>query len=171
MESTASFLRRGALKVTEPDTAGGVVTFASDGEPRVFHGTLPEYVRQMEQNVALGGDDTKIEGVMVGADGEIRIVTSQTAVDGTVPSYEEIDRELRDNGFLAVKQESVLGQEGHEMWWNPETNVSIAHAKPANLVKTDSGEIVPIDVKALQPAGKALEWMKARAIWACDPPG
>ena len=114
--------------------------------------------------MALVGDDTKIEGVIFGADGEIRIVTSQTAVHGTVPSYEEIDRELRDNGFLPVKQEWVLGQEGYEMWWNPETNVAIADAKTANLVKTASGEIVPIDVKAFQPAGKALEWMKARTI-------
>jgi hypothetical protein len=63
-----------------------------------------------------------------------------------------------------VKQDWVLGQQGHEMWWNPESNVAIADAKPANLVKTDSGEIVPIDVKAFQPAGKALEWMKACAI-------
>jgi hypothetical protein len=108
---------------------------------------------------------------MIGADGGIRIVTSQTAVHGTVPSYQEIERELRDNGFLPVEQEWVVGQEGREMWWNPETNVAIADAKPANLVKTDSGEIVPIDVKAFQPTGKALEWMKARAIWVCDPPG
>ncbi len=163
-EHSVIFTPGRVLKVTEPDTAGGAVTFASDGEPGVFHATLPDYVRQMEQNVALAGDDTRIEGVMVGADGEIRIVASQTAVHGTVPSYEEIDRELRDNGFLPVKQEWVLGQEGHEMWWNPETNVAIADAKPANLVKTDSDEIVPIDVKAFQPAGKALEWMKARAI-------
>jgi hypothetical protein len=77
------------LKVTEADTAGGAVTFASDGEPGVFHATLPQYVRQIEQIVALAGDDTRIEGVMVGADGEIRIVTSQTAVHGAVPSYEE----------------------------------------------------------------------------------
>jgi len=163
-EHSVIFTPGRVLKVTEPDTAGGAVTFASDGEPGVFHAMLPEYVRQMEQNVALVGDDTKIEGVIFGADGEIRIVTSQTAVHGTVPSYEEIDRELCGNGFLPVKQEWVLGQEGYEMWWNPETNVAIADAKTANLVKTASGEIVPIDVKAFQPAGKALEWMKARTI-------
>jgi len=170
-EHSVIFTPGRVLKVTEPDTAGGAVTFARDGEPSVFHVTLPEYILQIEQNVVLAGDDTRVEGVMIGVDGGIRIVTSQTAVHGTVPSYGEIEEEVRANGFFPVKQEWVMGQEGHEMWWNPETNVAIADAKPANLVKTDEGEIVVIDVKAFQPADKAMEWVKARAIWAYDPPG
>lgn len=164
-EHSVIFTPGRVLKVTEADSAGGSVTFANDGEPRVFHATLPEYVRQIEQNVVLVGDDTRIEGVIIGQEGEIRIVTSQTAVHGTVPSYEDIEREFRNAGFLPLKQEWVLGQEGHELWWNPETNLAIADAKLANLVKLDSGEIIPIDVKAFQAAGKTLEWMKARAIW------
>jgi hypothetical protein len=60
-EHSVIFTPGRVLKVTEPDTAGAAVTFARDGEPGVFHATLPEYVRQMEQTVVLAGDDSRIE--------------------------------------------------------------------------------------------------------------
>jgi hypothetical protein len=163
-EHSVIFTPGRVLKITEPDTAGGAVTFTKEGEPRVFHVVLPEYVRQLARNMSLAGDDIRIEGVMIEANGAVRIVSSQAAVNGTVPSYREIGEAFRNNGFFPVEQEWMLGQEGHELWWNRETNVAIADAKPANLVKTDSGGIVAIDVKAFQPQGVALDWIKKHKI-------
>lgn len=67
------------LKFTEPDTAGGVVSFKENGEPQVFQGTLPDYLRQIETNQELVNDDTRPEGVMTDGEGRTRIVTSQKA--------------------------------------------------------------------------------------------
>ncbi len=159
-EHSVVFFPGRVLKFTEPDTAGGVVKFSSDGEPSVSHGTLPEYLKQIENNRDLGGDGSRVEGVMHGEDGSIRIVTSQETQNGVKPTYAEASNAFMDAGFMPVDQEWVRGQEGPELWWNKQENIGIADAKPDNLVKTDQGEIVLIDVKAFRPTGKALEWMK-----------
>jgi hypothetical protein len=159
-EHSVVFAPGRVLKFTEPDTAGGVVKFSSDGEPSVSHGTAPEYAKQLELNRDLFADDTRIEGVMSERDGGIRIVTSQTAIHGVKPSYEEVSRAFLNNGYMPVDQEWVNGQEGPELWWSKAENIGIADAKPDNLVKTADGDIVPIDIKAFRPTGRALEWMK-----------
>lgn len=151
------------LKFTEPDTAGGVVSFKENGEPQVFQGTLPDYLRQIETNRELVNDDTQPEGVMTDGEGRTRIVTSQKAIYGEKPTYEEAADAFMDAGFMPVDQEWKLGQEGTELWWNREKNIGIADAKPDNLAKLDDGSIEFLDIKAFRPTGNALEWMKDHA--------
>ena len=147
------------LKITEPDSAGGVVKFGSEGEPKVFHGTAPEYAAQIEQNRNLIGDDQRIEGVMNDGDSK-RIVSSQTAVDGVEPSAKEVESSMRSQGFIPVDTEMAAGQSGVDTFWNPRSNVAITDAKTENFVKTPSGKLVPIDVKAWTPSGQNLRYLK-----------
>ena len=147
------------LKVTEPDIAGGVIKFESSGEPSIQHGTLPEYLEQIELNRSLLDDTTRIEGVMQDKKGT-RIVTSQDAEHGVKPTYAEVEKAFKEAGFFPIKQKWVQGQGGDELWWHPEKNIGVSDVRPDNLVKTDRGPIIPIDIKAFQPTGKALEWIK-----------
>lgn len=162
-EHSVVFTPGRVLKFTEPDSAGGVVKFKEDGEPYISHGTFPEYASQIKENEAYGDDDSRIEGIVKGKDGSIRIVTSQTARNGVKPTYHEASKAFMDAGFAPVDQEYAIGQTGPEMWWNKAENIGIMDAKPDNLVKTDDGDIVPIDIKAFKPTGKALEWIKENA--------
>lgn len=135
--------------------------FADDGEPYVFHATAPEYVRQMETNKRLLDDEQIIEGVMDHGDGSISLVTSQKAIHGERPNQKDVEQSFREAGFLPVNIEFRVGQEGPEMWWNEEANIAVMDTKPEDLVKANNGEIGAIDVKAFEPTGKTLEWMKA----------
>lgn len=92
-------------------------------------------------------------------DGSIRIVTSQEAIYGQKPTYQEASDAFMSAGFMPVDQEWNVGQEGPELWWNREQNIGIADAKPDNLVKLDDGNIQFIDIIAFRPEGKALEWI------------
>lgn len=159
-EHQVTFTPGRVLKITEPDSAGGVVKFNAEGRPGVFHGTLPEYLQQIETNRGIADDDMRVEGIMRHPDGGISIVSSQKAAHGVEPTHEEIAESMKESGFVPVAMEEKIGQEGDETWWNPSEGIAIMDAKPANLVKGDKGDINAIDIKAFKPTGKALEWIK-----------
>ena len=65
---------------------------------------------------------------------------SQPFVKGTVPTPEEVATWFEANGYHST---------GHNRWKNAATGTEIANAHIGNLIKSDKGELIPIDLQVL----------------------
>jgi DNA ligase (NAD+) len=115
---------------------------------RVIKFTLPPffgardsiaYLRNIGAANRLFGDDIRFHGIL-NTDKGPAFVISQPYVDGTEPTSEEVTAWFHANGYSPT---------GHNRWRHPETDVEIADAHIGNLIKTDDGELVPIDLQVL----------------------
>lgn len=162
-EHSVTFTPGRVLKFTHPDEAGAAITIAKDGNPQLFHGSLPEYMKRIEDNRRLADDDTRIEGIMRHEDGSISVVSSQKAVHGVRPNPDEVKSAANEAGYVPVETDDTLGKSGYEIYWNPSTGVALLDTTPDNFVKDDKGDLTAIDIHAFKPTGKALEWIKEHA--------
>ena len=97
------------------------------------------YLANMEAVNRLFGDDIRFHGVLKTASGP-SLVTSQPYIAGTVPTPEEVATWFEANGYHST---------GHNRWKNPATGTEIADAHIGNLIKSDEGELIPIDLQVL----------------------
>ncbi len=120
--------------------------------------TAREYlVRLILQNKYFG-DEIRLVALL-NCDQGLRVLTSQPHVAGDPASYEEI---LGWFGRLAFRR---LELDGSVAWYHDSENLLVADAHEGNVIRTPSGELVPIDLNLIQPGGRLLEW----AVKTADP--
>jgi len=114
---------------------------------RVIKFTLPPhfgaqggigYLENIEASNRLFGDSIRFHGIL-NTDKGPAFVISQPYVDGTEPTAEEVAAWFEANGYRSI---------GHNRWKN-DLGTEIADAHVGNLIKTKSGELVPIDLQIL----------------------
>jgi DNA ligase (NAD+) len=128
------------------------VVFLLEGTQRVLKLTIPPafgaqtgalaYLANLDSANRLFGDDIQFHGVLETAKGP-SLVTSQPFVAGTAPSPAEVAAWFESNGYQTA---------GHNRWKHPDTGTEIADAHVGNLIKTQDGELVPIDLQVLSDA-------------------
>ena len=97
------------------------------------------YLANLDAANRLFGDDIRLHGIMETSQGP-SIVTSQPFVTGTEPTPDEVVAWFESNGFKST---------GHNRWKHPQTGTEIADAHIGNLIKTEDGELLPIDLQVL----------------------
>jgi DNA ligase (NAD+) len=143
--------RFGALAADYPSLGGqsehAVLHLAST--TRVLKLTLPPsfgaqtsalaYLTNLDAVNRLFGDDIQFHGVLETATGP-SLVTSQPYIEGCQPTVDEVAAWFESNGYHST---------GHNRWKNAATGIEIADAHCGNLIKTEDGELVPIDLQVL----------------------
>ncbi len=123
--------------------------FRPPGSSRVIKLTIPPnfggqgfataYLDNLNAANRLFGDDIRLHGVLETASGP-SLVTSQPFIPGTAPTLEEIQSWFESNGYRST---------GHNRWIHAETGTEIADAHAGNLIRTEEGELLPIDLQVL----------------------
>lgn len=115
---------------------------------RVIKFTLPPnfgaqgsvaYLKNIGASNRLFADDIRFHGILKTDKGPAFVI-SQPYIDGSVPDTAEVSAWFKANGYEAT---------GHNRWKNPDTGTEIADAHIGNLIKTEDGELVPIDLQVL----------------------
>jgi len=128
------------IKATKPWYTGYTVELVG-GRPLLLNATALPYLRRLQLQVDLFGDDLRFEGVIEDPRGW-RCVTSQRHIDGLAPTLHEIDEGLVTYGFRRLDIEP-MGYEGSHSYLMG--NVGLFDAHPANF-RISEGILVPIDV-------------------------
>ncbi len=97
------------------------------------------YLKNISASNRLFGDDIRFHGILKTDKGPAFVI-SQPYVDGTEPEPEEVSAWCESNGYQST---------GHNRWKHPETGTEIADAHIGNLIKTEDGELIPIDLQIL----------------------
>ncbi len=97
------------------------------------------YLKNIGACNRLFGDDIRFHGILNTEKGPSFLI-SQPYVDGTEPDAPEVAAWFVNNGFIST---------GHNRWKHPETGTEIADAHVGNLIKSDDGELIPIDLQVL----------------------
>jgi DNA ligase (NAD+) len=97
------------------------------------------YLRNITSCNELFGDDIRFHGIVQTEAGPIFVV-SQPYVHGVEPTLQEIHEWFIANGYQPS---------GYNRWRNPSSGVEIADAHVGNFIKTEEGELVPIDLQVL----------------------
>lgn len=103
------------------------------------------YLKNLQAANRLYADDMRLHGVLETRQGPA-LVISQPYVSGFSPTLEEIAAWFEAAGYRSI---------GHNRWVNAESGVEIADAHRGNLIKTATGELVPIDLQVLNEGKKA----------------
>lgn len=115
---------------------------------RVIKFTLPPnfgaqgsigYLANITASNTLFGDDIQFHGILETDKGPAFVI-SQPYVHGTAPTSDEVADWFSQNGYHST---------GHNRWKHPETGTEIADAHIGNLIKTEEGELIPIDLQVL----------------------
>ena len=112
-----------------------------EGRPLFQNATALPYLRRLQLQGDLFGDDLRFEGIIEDPRGW-RCVTSQRHIDGLAPTLHEIDEGLVAFGFHRLDIEH-MGYEGSHSYLMD--NVGLFDAHPANF-RISEGILVPIDV-------------------------
>jgi DNA ligase (NAD+) len=132
------------------------VVFRPAGSSRVIKLTIPPnfgaqgfataYLNNLDAANRLFGDDIHLHGILETANGP-SLVTSQPFIPGTAPTLDEVESWFESNGYRST---------GHNRWKHPETGTEIADAHIGNLIKTEDGELIPIDLQVLNEGDENL---------------
>ena len=97
------------------------------------------YLRNIASSNYLFQDDIRFHGIVKVETGPIFVV-SQPYVHGVEPTIEEVSHWFIANGYRSS---------GYNRWRDDSNGVEIADAHVGNLIKTEDGELVPIDLQVL----------------------
>ncbi|MDP3850136.1 MAG: NAD-dependent DNA ligase LigA [Luteolibacter sp.] len=97
------------------------------------------YLANLDAANQLFGDDIRLHGILETSQGP-SIATSQPYVTGSEPTADEVSSWFKSNGYHST---------GHNRWKNEDTGTEIADAHLGNLIKTEDGELIPIDLQVL----------------------
>ena len=144
------------FKATYPGTCGFTVIAAeATGNLPELTNALPlDYFERLLQQNRIFGDDLRLEGVAVEANG-IVIITSQPTLIGQPTEAEEISDFMRRLWFKPLPQ-LRLGRSGALAFYRDLDEVAAFDAHPANFVKDQDGVVLPIDLILVQ-ADDALQ--------------
>lgn len=131
------------VKFTLPNLAGYTADWTDAGVPFLRNARPGEYFDRLHWQNKLFGDDIRLAGLWQDGGGGWRIVTTQPHVAGEAATPEEIRAGMTALGFVRLPWTGI-GYENSESWRIGRVCVWDVH--PANVVRTESGLIVPIDV-------------------------
>lgn len=135
------------FKFTKPDAAGYFVEGIGE-RLEMLPATPLQYLERWLTANRLFFDDVRLEGVWrEGA--HRRIVISQRDIVGTEPTWEEVERAMREDYRLArLPVDDHLGGYAARAYVRGRLGVLVGvfDVRPVNCVRTDSGDVVPIDV-------------------------
>lgn len=141
---------------TEVDGASEHDVFLPAGAVRIVKATRPPnfgargealaYLDNVHAVNTLFADDWRFEGVLEQEDG-VRLITSQPFIKGGSASTGQIEGYFAALGFLPSGTHKFTRADG----------ISVADARPDNVLVDEQGDVFPIDVHVLLPAGVALE--------------
>lgn len=97
------------------------------------------YLRNINASNTLFGDNIVLHGVLETKRGPA-LVTSQPFVSGVAPTLAEVESWFKKNGYRSA---------GHNRWKNDVTGADVADAHVGNLIKSEDGELIPIDLQVL----------------------
>jgi DNA ligase (NAD+) len=125
------------------------VVFRPEESSRVIKLTIPPnfgaqggviaYLANLDAANHIFGDDIQFHGVLETIRGP-SLVTSQPFIAGSEPEPAEVEAWFVAAGFKAI---------GHNRWQHPVTRAEIADTHVGNLIKTEDGELIPIDLQVL----------------------
>ena len=143
--------RFGVLAADYPSLGGQSehVVFHFTSTTRVLKLTIPPafgaqaeasaYLANIESVNRLFGDDIQFHGVLETANGP-SLVTSQPYIEGCQPTTAEVAAWFTTLGYQPS---------GYNRWKYDPTGIEIADAHCGNLIKIESGELIPIDLQVL----------------------
>ncbi len=143
--------RFGKLAARYPQLGGQSehTVFHLQSRHRVIKFTLPPnfgaqgdalaYLRNLDASNELFGDEIILHGVLETKRGPA-LVTSQPFVPGIAPTLAEVESWFKANNYRSI---------GHNRWKNDATGADVADAHVGNLIKTEDGELIPIDLQVL----------------------
>lgn len=130
------------LKFTKPSAAGYVVSVDFDA-PELRPALPLEYLQRLALQNEIFADDVSFVGI-AGAKHDFRIVSRQSDIVGVAASESDIVRLMTEElGFVLLPAKFSVGYVESLAFLR--ADVAVFDLRPANLVKTDSGIIVPID--------------------------
>ncbi|RYD85499.1 MAG: hypothetical protein EOP84_02300 [Verrucomicrobiaceae bacterium] len=115
------------VKITQPPSFGAF-------------GRSDSYLRILELNNSVFGDDIRLEGILTLGEGlhaSPAIVTSQPFTQGNSPTLEEIANWMSSLGFEA---------QGRNVYINRALGIKVMDAHSGNIIKTRTGTLIPIDL-------------------------
>jgi DNA ligase (NAD+) len=108
-------------------------------------GTALQYLSNLTAANELFGDDIVLHGVIETRRGPAFVI-SQPYIPGVPPTPAEIESWFLKNGYQPA---------GYNRWKNETTGADVADAHIGNLIKTEEGELIPIDLQVLH-AGTSI---------------
>lgn len=97
------------------------------------------YLRNVDASNSLFGDEIILHGVLQTKRGPA-LVISQPYIPGVAPTPSEVESWFKDSGYHST---------GHNRWKNDATGAEIADAHVGNLIKSEDGDLIPIDLQVL----------------------
>lgn len=120
--------------------------------------TAREYLLRLILQNTYFGDDLRLVALLNCNEG-LRVLTSQPHIAGGPAAYGEIREWFCSLRFCRLEIDGCIA------WYHDAENLLIADAHEGNVIRTPSGELVPIDLNVIQPTGSLLEW----AVKASEP--
>jgi hypothetical protein len=116
--------------------------------------TAREYISRLILQNSYFGDDIRLVALL-NCDEGLRVFTSQPHIAGEPAAYEEIQEWFCRLRFCRLEIDGCVA------WFHAAENLLVADAHEGNVIRTASGELVPIDLNVIQPTGRLLEWALA----------
>jgi hypothetical protein len=129
------------LKFTKPSRAGYVVS-ANERTLSLEPGLPLEYLERLSLQNRIFGDSVRFCG-MAGESNQPRIVTRQADIIGEAATPEEIRLLMKELGFTELSPRYSLGYADSLCF--ARQDVAVFDLRPANVVRTSDGVVVPID--------------------------
>ena len=130
------------LKFTKPSAAGYIVSIDSQG-PELMSALPLEYLSRLALQNEIFADDVTFVGV-AGPKHDCRIVTRQSDIPGVSASDDEIINLMsKELGFKLLPPRYSVGYSESLAFLRDD--VAVFDLRPANVVKTPEGIIVPVD--------------------------
>jgi len=140
------------FKATYPNRFG--LAWGRDGSA-----TAREYISRLILQNFYFGDDIELVA-LVNSNEKLRVLISQPHIAGRAATYEEIQGWFCQLGFRRLEIDGCIA------WYHKTENLLVADAHEGNVIRTTSGDLVPIDLNIIRPAGRILEW----ALALCESP-
>jgi len=131
------------IKYTKPSASGYTVSWGEDGAPFLHNAVPLDYLQRLIWQNEVFGDDIQLVGLWPAAPHQWRIVTSQSGLQGTRASLDELSAAFTAAGFEVLPWRGIgyegslsLRFEGFDIW----------DVHPANVLLSPEGLPLPIDV-------------------------
>ena len=128
---------------------------------RTGSATADEYLVRLNLHNEFFGDDIRLVA-LVNCGGKLRVLTTQPHAPGAHAAQDEINQWLAQRGFIRLVHEC-----GSAAWYNKVDDLMVADAHEGNLIRTDQGRLVPIDLNIVHPNGELRDWA-LRSVLALD---
>jgi hypothetical protein len=108
--------------------------------------TPSEYVRRMDGQNEVFGDDQRIEGITK-VNNRLGLAVSQRAIQGTEPLQCEIESLMRTMGFEKVSGAKISNTHiADKTWYDAKSRTLVSDAKPDNFKKDANNHLLPFDL-------------------------